>query len=58
MYQPLWRCKDGRVLRLREMETDHIKNSIRMIECSKRGWRVRYLAALKLELDIRRLGHG
>ena len=54
---PVWRCKDGREMRVSEMETRHIINSICMIQRSpiRRGrrWRERYLPALRCELQER-----
>lgn len=32
MKPSLWKCKDGRTLRISDMETSHITNSMRMLE--------------------------
>ena len=32
MKSSLWECKDGRVMRIVDMSTDHILNSMRMLE--------------------------
>lgn len=32
MKAALWKCKDGRTLRISDMETSHIINSMRMLE--------------------------
>lgn len=54
---PVWRCRDGREMRVSEMETRHIINSICMIRRSPirngRRWRERYLPALRRELQER-----
>ena len=55
MKDMIWICKDGRRMRITEMETSHIRNAIAMIERSVKGWRRSYLERLRLELEIRNL---
>jgi hypothetical protein len=55
MKDKIWRCKNGRMLTVAQMETSHIQNSIAMIERSK-NWRKHYLPRLQLELEIRKQG--
>lgn len=50
---PAWRTKEGKLIAIRDMETSHIKNCIKMILRSHYQWRSQYLNLLKLEL-IRR----
>jgi hypothetical protein len=55
MKDRLWRCKDGRVMTVAQMETSHIKNAIALIQRS-RGWRKSFLPRLEIELLIRNMG--
>lgn len=48
----LWRTSNGRILRIEEMSTQHIKNCIKRIEFLK-DWRFQYLQVLKDELKNR-----
>lgn len=32
----MWKCKDGRLLRIKDMETDHIRNAEAMLR--RAGW--------------------
>lgn len=53
MKDTLWRCKDGRVLTVSQMETRHIIHCINKI--NRDNWRKKYLARLEIELEIRKL---
>lgn len=53
MQDMVWITRDGRRYLVREMETRHIINCVRMIQRSKTGWRREYLDRLLLELAIR-----
>lgn len=58
MLEMIWVTREGKSYRIYDMETRHINNCIRMIQRSiarGRPWRVRYLARLELELEIRAL---
>ena len=48
----LWRTANGRILRIEEMSTQHIKNCIKRYEFLK-DWRVQYLQVLENELKNR-----
>lgn len=52
MQDKVWITKDGRRYLVRQMETGHIVNCIRMIQRNP-GWRDEYLDRLLLELAIR-----
>lgn len=56
MKDRLWRCRDGRVLKISDMTDSHIRNCIQMIQRSGFRWRVRYLDRLEIELIIRSMG--
>jgi hypothetical protein len=53
MKDRLWRCKDGRILPVAQMDTRHIQNSIARIQ--RLNWRRGYLPRLELELEIRKI---
>lgn len=58
--EPLWITADKRVLRLSDMETSHIRNSIAKIRRSFHkhglaGWRLQFLKPLIQELERRGL---
>jgi hypothetical protein len=53
---PLWVCKDGKALRVKEMTDSHLANSIAKIQRSREGWRRKWLDRLLLEKEIRSLG--
>lgn len=53
MKDTVWTCKDGREILVRDMDTSHIINCIRLIK--NRNWRREYLDRLELELLIRSL---
>ena len=55
MRDRVWRCRDGRRLLVSEMSDSHLHNAVVMILRS-RGWRLRYLDRLLLEIEIRKLG--
>lgn len=54
MRDRLWRCKDGRVLVVAQMDTQHVKHCIAKIQRMK-NWRRQYLPRLELELEIRKI---
>ncbi len=56
MFDRLWRCKDGRTMRVSQMDNQHLRNAIAMIKRSKSNWRRGYLSRLELEVEIRKLG--
>lgn len=65
MYLPMWRCQDGRVMKITEMTDSHLTNAINMIYRGKDacGRRVgnktkRLLPALELVRNIRSMGAG
>ena len=47
----LWKTKDGRILSISSMSTQHIRNSLRKISRDK--WRTAYAVLLKAELQKR-----
>jgi len=51
MQDTIWITKDGRVLLVSQMSTDHILNCIDKIR--RDNWRIEYLDRLLLELTIR-----
>lgn len=55
MYDPIWITRDGREMKVSQMETRHIVNCINKIQRSSRRWRIEYLERLELELEIRNL---
>lgn len=56
MNDPLWVCKDGRTLKVKEMTNSHLSNSIAKIQRSRNGWRREWLGRLLLEREIRAQG--
>lgn len=54
MHDLIWRTKNGRLIPVSQMTTNHIYNAIALIERSP-GWRVEYLDRLRLELEIRNM---
>jgi hypothetical protein len=48
----IWICRDGRRMRIQEMETSHLLNSVAMIR-RRNGWRWEYLDLLLKELKRR-----
>lgn len=55
MHDPAWLTRDGRMMKISEMETSHIVNCIAKIQRSGGRWRGEYLPRLELELEIRSL---
>lgn len=53
VYNEVWETKDLKRIRIKDMETSHIINSVKMIVRSKRGWRIEYLPALIKQLKKR-----
>lgn len=51
---PAWRMKDDTLIAIRDMDTSHIKNCIKMIYKSNGTWRHQYLKYLKNELIKRK----
>ena len=51
---PAWRMKDGKLIAIRDMETSHIKNCIKMIYRSNGTWRHQYLRYFEAELRKRK----
>ena len=47
----LWKTKDGRILSISSMSTQHIRNSLKKISRDK--WRTAYAVLLKAELQKR-----
>lgn len=52
----LWRCRDGRFLRIREMEDEHIQRCIALILARNDGWRANWMPTLLAELEKRKKG--
>lgn len=56
VYNEVWETKDLKRIKIKDMETSHIINSVKMIVKSihnKRYWRVEYLPALIKQLKKR-----
>ena len=51
---PAWRMRDGNLIAIRDMETSHIKNCIKMIYRSNGTWRHQYLRYFEAELRKRK----
>lgn len=51
---PAWRMKDGKLIAIRDMDTSHIKNCIKMIYRSNGKWRHQYLRYFEAELRKRK----
>lgn len=49
----IWTCQDGTKVRICDMETSHIINSLRMMNRNF-SWRIEYKYALERELIIRK----
>jgi len=56
-WKPLWETKNGRSIRVADMETSHINNALAMILIQP-GWRQGYAALLIDELERRKLKAG
>lgn len=50
----LWKCKDGKVIAIKDMTTSHIENCIKKMNRQK-GWRIEYYPLFRQELERR--GH-
>lgn len=55
MFDPIWTCRDGRKMRVGQMDDRHLSAAIAMIMRSRRGWRAHWLPRLVLEQEIRKL---
>ena len=51
---PAWRMADGNLIAIRDMETSHIKNCIKMIYRKNGTWRRQYLRYFETELRKRK----
>lgn len=51
---PAWRMADGNLIAIRDMETSHIKNCIKMIYRKNGTWRHQYLRYFEAELRKRK----
>ena len=51
---PAWRMKDGKLIAIRDMDTSHIKNCIKIIYRSNGTWRHQYLRYFEAELRKRK----
>lgn len=51
---PAWRMKDGKLIAIRDMDTSHIKNCIKMIYRTSGTWRHQYLRYFEAELRKRK----
>ena len=47
---PAWRTRDNELIAIKDMDTSHIRNCIRMILSSKSSWRSSYLRYFRAEL--------
>ena len=52
---PAWRMADGNLIAIKDMDTSHIKNCIKMIYKSNGKWRHQYLRYFEAELRKRKL---
>lgn len=50
---PAWRMRDGDLIAIKDMDTSHIKNCIKMIYRSNGTWRHQYLRYFEAELRRR-----
>jgi len=55
--QPLWETKNGRSIRVRDMETSHLNNALAFILVTP-DWRPGYAKLLIEELERRKLKAG
>ena len=51
---PAWRMKNGELIAIKDMDTSHIKNCIKMIYRSNGKWRHQYLRYFEAELRKRK----
>ena len=52
---PAWRMRNGKLIAIKDMDTSHIKNCIKMIYRSNGTWRRQYLRYFEAELRKRKL---
>lgn len=52
---PAWRMRNGKLIAIKDMDTSHIKNCIKMIYRSNGKWRHQYLRYFEAELRKRKL---
>ena len=52
---PAWRMRNGKLIAIKDMDTSHIKNCIKMIYRSNGTWRHQYLRYFEAELRKRKL---
>ena len=55
---PAWRMRNGKLIAIRDMDTTHIENCIKMIQRSNYTWRSQYLRYFKSELRTRQILEG
>lgn len=51
---PAWRMRNGKLIAIKDMDTSHIKNCIKMIYRSNGKWRHQYLRYFEAELRKRK----
>lgn len=51
---PAWRMRNGKLIAIKDMDTSHIKNCIKMIYKSNGTWRHQYLRYFEAELRKRK----
>ena len=51
---PVWRMRNGKLIAIKDMDTSHIKNCIKMIYRSNGTWRHQYLRYFEAELRKRK----
>lgn len=51
---PAWRMRNGKLIAIKDMDTSHIKNCIKMIYKSNGKWRHQYLRYFEAELRKRK----
>lgn len=51
---PAWRMRNGQLIAIKDMDTSHIKNCIKMIYRSNGTWRHQYLRYFEAELRRRK----
>ena len=51
---PAWRMRNGKLIAIKDMDTSHIKNCIKMIYRSNGTWRRQYLRYFEAELRKRK----
>ena len=51
---PAWRMRNGKLIAIKDMDTSHIKNCIKMIYKSNGKWRHQYLRYFEAELRRRK----